>query len=752
MDDDTPSAKMLSTAGGYSQVYMIHERDLSSKSDMDAYEVLFRCGNWAYRGHIQLNGGINLTTTDLPLLIPVLQKQQGSLRYYCNASAVPLECDYYMPLRFLEDAVDFFAVEMVSESVSSELAKMANVFDWIDEDGANTYFEMVLGEIPEFMQMIPLIASKTYTRGLVIVSIYAEGVMYFVVQPGEGDQALLDVKFPDVSKHGQGLQVANYSDETAPYRKLTLWHAINTEISANVIRNLPKLKTSDVSSSDYQQTYCIMKSSWDESSPVLSVHHDVMFRFGSWCYAGRVQLTSTLNLEDVPLIIPALRMQQSRLDFLCETRCVPTTSPFVGSLDYVSRTAPLLDLQLEQAGILLESMIDGMRRDSPAEARQTQQWLEGDPSDSFFELTLDHDSASLRDLNNIEMIASKCYHPSGVVTVSIYYDSAIYVTLSDASVENPLLDSRFPDITKKNRGFQIQSFAEADAPEHWPQLRKVQLWRRSSEEADSKLPSREADSKVSDREMERADSEVGPEEHSAEYELHLREGREGESWIQDDRVTVTMDAGRAESKGSRPSLHVQTKRQDGEEGDPADSVHQQSPTAVVIHKDFPLTEEDPDSKDDAGRERIDLSSISSPSGVDRAHRDMQGQEDMEQQEQQRQQQLSGAGIAVTPEAKTSFRSEAKSGNGTTPSPTSLNSLNMDFKNSNSSIKAARPHHLPSLKLEGRLSTRMDSIRQGIQADAKLGDTGSAPWDATGKPMIGKHPLSSTPLGSGAKPL
>lgn len=736
MDDDTPSAKMLSTAGGYSQVYMIHSRDLDSKgSDEEAFEVLFRCGNWAYRGNIQIGGAINLTTTDLPLLIPVLQKQQGSLRYYCNASAVPLECDYYLPLRFLEDAVDFFAVEMISESVGAELQKMANVFDWIDEDGANTYFEMDLEDIPEYMSVIPLIASKTYTRGLVIICVYAQGTLYFVVQPGEGDQALLDVKFPDVSKHGQGLLVATYSDSTASYRKLTLWHAITAEISSNVVRNLPKLKTSDVSSSDYQQTYCIMKSSWDETSPVLSVHHDVMFRFGSWCYAGRVQLTSTLNLEDVPLIIPALRMQQSRLDFLCETRSVPTTSPFVGSLDFVSRTAPLLDLQLEQAGLLLESMMEDMQRNSPSEARQTQQWLEGDPSDSFFELTLEHDSASLRDLNNIEMVASKCYHPSGVVTVSIYYQSAIYVTLTDASTENPLLDSRFPDVTKKNRGFQIQSFIEADAPEHWPQLRKVQLWRRSSEEEDSKLPSREADSKATER-RESIDS-TGPED--TDNDRHLREGREGEGWIQDDH---------AESKGSRPALHVQTKH---DEGDTEGGASEQSPTAMVVHRDFPLADEDPDSKNGASRERIDLSSMSSPSGADRAHRDKQaglGQEDLEQQEQQ---PSTRAGVAVTPEAK-SLRSDVKPGPGagTTPSPTSLSSHSMDFKNSNSSIKAARPHHLPSLKLDGRLSNRMDSIRMGMQADAKLGDSGSmsAPWDASGKPL-GK-PLGQTPLG--AKPL
>ena len=40
---------------------------------------------------------------------------------------------------------------------------------------------------------------------------------------------------------------------------------------------------------------------------------------------------------------------------------------------------------------------------------------------------------------------------------------------------------------------------------------------------------------------------------------------------------------------------------------------------------------------------------------------------------------------------------------------------------------------------------MDSIRQGIKADTKLGESGAAPWDASGKPIgkpIGK-PLSST---------
>jgi len=59
------------------------------------------------------------------------------------------------------------------------------------------------------LDSIALIASKKYINGLVIISIYCERCFYFIVQSGEGDQALLDVRFPDVSKHGQGLHVSN---------------------------------------------------------------------------------------------------------------------------------------------------------------------------------------------------------------------------------------------------------------------------------------------------------------------------------------------------------------------------------------------------------------------------------------------------------------------------------------------------------------------------------------------------------------
>lgn len=94
--DMEPTAHEAGIAlGGYSQTYVIlkgsekcnsSDESKESKSDgSDQNEVFFRCGNWCYKGVIQ-RSGLNLDISDLPVLIPTLQRQQGSLRYFCNAN------------------------------------------------------------------------------------------------------------------------------------------------------------------------------------------------------------------------------------------------------------------------------------------------------------------------------------------------------------------------------------------------------------------------------------------------------------------------------------------------------------------------------------------------------------------------------------------------------------------------------------------------------------------------------------------
>jgi hypothetical protein len=191
--------------------------------------------------------------------------------------------------------------------------------------------------------------------------------------PGEGDQALLDIRFPDVSKHGQGLHIASFPDKSIPFRKITLWHVMEPgEIKSK--REPVKLRTSNISSSNYEQTYVIMKSVWDASSPVLSTHRDVFFRFGSWCYVGRVQLTPTLGLADVPYVIPALRMQQSRLEYFCDTSNVPTNSAFTPVLQYVKNIIPHVESLIVSSEDSLRALIT--RLSTMGLSDSVESWLE----------------------------------------------------------------------------------------------------------------------------------------------------------------------------------------------------------------------------------------------------------------------------------------------------------------------------------------------------------------------------------------
>lgn len=484
-----PSAKAIDE--GYNQTYLISARDNESPRDYkggdssinseDERDVFFRCGNWCYKGLIQFNG-LKIGLEDLPLLIPVLQKQQGSLRYTCNAKSVPAVSEYAQPILFLEEACEFIATQLISNTVEKELKKMSSIFPWINDDESQTYFELSLNSVPECMEKMSLIASKTYTRGLILISIYFEKAIYFIVQAGEGDQPLLDVRFPSVAQHGQGLHISCFA-ENEYWQKLTLWHVVDAShqqspfdsiSGGNQIgtRDLPRIKTINVANKHYEQTYCILKSSFDQYSPTLSVHHDVLFRFGSWCYSGRVQLTPSLNLADIPYVIPALRMQQSRLDYLCDVSAVPTTSPFAGALGYCQQISPVLGDHIAESEDTLQSLID--RLTGMGLGDSVTRWLEGDPSNSFFEFKVQPDDVLSDKFKNVELVVSKCYYASGIITITIIFQHNVYVSVLESNGENPLLDSKFPDVSGKGRGYQLQTHGEGT--EDWPQLRKVSIW------------------------------------------------------------------------------------------------------------------------------------------------------------------------------------------------------------------------------------------------------------------------------------
>ena len=166
-----------------------------------------------------------MVTSDIPAIIPTLQKQQGTLRYYCNANNVPTASSFAAPMDFFQRTREFCASEVTSDVVDQELKKWSAVFPWIEDSAAATYFELSLDQTAA-MEGISMMCSKNYYRGLILITIYCAGCFYFIVQSGEGDQALLDIRFPDVSKHGQGLHISTYTDPSIPYRKITLWHVL----------------------------------------------------------------------------------------------------------------------------------------------------------------------------------------------------------------------------------------------------------------------------------------------------------------------------------------------------------------------------------------------------------------------------------------------------------------------------------------------------------------------------------------------
>lgn len=90
-DDDfdakqIPTAKKVSLQEGYNQTYVIYKSSSAdAKGANPFHDVFFRCGNWCYKGPIEF-GSLHIGIDDLPVIIPTLQRQQSSLRYFCPSS------------------------------------------------------------------------------------------------------------------------------------------------------------------------------------------------------------------------------------------------------------------------------------------------------------------------------------------------------------------------------------------------------------------------------------------------------------------------------------------------------------------------------------------------------------------------------------------------------------------------------------------------------------------------------------------
>ncbi len=147
----------------------------------------------------------------------------------------------------------------------------------------------------------------------------------------------------------------------------------------------------------------------------------------------------------------------------------------------------------------------------------------------------------------MELVASKCYHASGIVTIVVIFQSTVYVTLLDGSNENPLLDSRFPDVSGKGRGYQICS--HENGIEMWPSLRKVSVWQtvNALEQEFRDRAAQAAQNKAgdSDDDMEDKTAQIVDEGHAAAGAAAAR------SESPSGAVTISRDEEKAQMKEER---------------------------------------------------------------------------------------------------------------------------------------------------------------------------------------------------------
>ncbi|KAL3792157.1 hypothetical protein HJC23_009621 [Cyclotella cryptica] len=448
---------------GYTQTYLVKSTSNDSDDNCASREVFLRCGNWCYSGLVKLSfqNAFGMTLKDIPSIVQKLQHQQGNLSYLFQASSNHTS-SFTGPLDAFEEARDFLISELSSDKTIHKINNLERTHRWIDS--CHVYFELV-GNSSHLFPDILFMCSKVhaYSTGLIFNIIYFEGTIYATIQDGEGEQPLIDVNFPDISSEGQGAVLSLYDNEGMPWMKLSIWQVKHFGINLHHEPN--QAAVSDISCDDYVQSYCILKTADGNDN------REVMFRFGSWCYRGQVDLATNLKLEDLPFLIPALLSQQSKLRFIGDVSCLPLECPHSLALEHCLNVAWIMEKEAAASHSILVSLLS---RVANYVSDDDKHWLDKDEN-YFFEFSCVHSCL----LDNVDIIATKSYRPNGVVLTFVYYCGSYYLMMNEAN-EHPLLDKKFPDISQRGEGYIIHSYPFGLS--NWPQLRKMSVWRVGHDE------------------------------------------------------------------------------------------------------------------------------------------------------------------------------------------------------------------------------------------------------------------------------
>ena len=467
---------------GYHQTYFVRKPSRTTTRR----KVFVRCGNWCYDGEVDL-GQVSLVLSDIPMAIPILQAQQSSLRYVNEFNNLRRSNPYRKALLHLSHAAAFMEEKATSPAAVralEQLEELASGNDVKDPgqkihagEAVSEYFELQLSQNSTAYDDIELAACKIYVRGVIIVMIYFDGSIYATLADGEGDQPLLDVAFPDMSRKGGGCQIGTYDHPL--FCSLCIWQGVPTsQVSAlkaddgikytesHIVKQKSSLKFKAAAKettnliSNGGQTYIVFKHG-SLVSPV-SKHarvniadakspreREAFFRFGSWCYCGTINFEidpGQMTLEKVHTVLPSIATQQEKMSFSTELE----------TLSDRSKASQVL-LRLETAAnFIVEQMVN-----ATAEIEQLKKllvhkgqkpWIDDSTRNVYFELQLSDDGAA--PMEEVETICSKVYI-KGILLTMIYVSKNIYIILDEGEGEHALLDSSFPDISIKSRGFTL---------------------------------------------------------------------------------------------------------------------------------------------------------------------------------------------------------------------------------------------------------------------------------------------------------
>ena len=188
-----------------------------------------------------------------------------------------------------------------------------------------------------------------------------------------------------------------------------------------------------------------------------AAEREVFFRYGDQVYNGHMDVgREDVSLSSVPSVLAVLQARANQLPRIGLLRDLPAQS----------HLRPVLDEIKAAAAFLEQAITDSEKKLHEMSQLGITAWIDEDWARSYFELQTKHTEA----LAQVDIVVCKLYIRQVQMNI-IYHKCSYYVALVDAEAggEQPLLDSTFPDVSTRSRGYQIGAYSHST-------YRKLSLW------------------------------------------------------------------------------------------------------------------------------------------------------------------------------------------------------------------------------------------------------------------------------------